>query len=302
MQNRSPDMPQLSIIVVFHDMAREAERTLFALSTAFQTGVNPDQYEVIAVENGTQTLDAAMVERHGENFRYHFHDTTSQSPSAAVNIGGAMARGDYVAIIVDGARIPSPGMLHGTIAAINAFGPCYIGALAWQLGPDIQRKSQFAGYNQAREDALLDSIDWKTNGYAMLDIATQAPSSRYGFLNGLPDECSWLALPKAAFDALGGYNEGFQSPGGGLVNQDFLRRLCVLPELTPVQLVGEGTFHQVHGGAATGASNYQETMTLFRSEYLELNGKEFTIEKLPEPFYLGRFPEQAKPYVHFKNR
>ena len=54
--------PGLSVIVVFRDMAREAPRTLFTLSEAYQRGVDPSAYEVIAVDAGSAVpLDAAIV-------------------------------------------------------------------------------------------------------------------------------------------------------------------------------------------------------------------------------------------------
>ena len=54
--------PGLSVIVVFRDMAREAPRTLFTLSEAYQRGVDPSAYEVIAVDAGSALpLDAALV-------------------------------------------------------------------------------------------------------------------------------------------------------------------------------------------------------------------------------------------------
>jgi hypothetical protein len=293
-----PKPPRLSIVVIFHKMEREAKRTLFAFSDAFQQGVDASHYEVIAVENGTQTLDPDWVKGHGPNFRYHFHETTSPSPAAAVNVGAAMARGAFLALIVDGARIPSPGLVASTLAASRAFRPCFVSALAWHLGPDVQAKSQKAGYDQAAEDTLLDSIDWKANGYRMFDIAAQAPSSRDGILNGLPYECSWLALPKSRFDRLGGYDEAFQSPGGGLMNHDFLRRLSALPNLSPVQLLGEGTFHQIHGGATTGETGTAPVMPVFRAEYRRLRGAEFSRIELRDPYYLGKIPPNARRFVN----
>ena len=42
--------PRLSIVVAFHDMAREAARTLATLAPGYQRGVAADAYEVIAVD------------------------------------------------------------------------------------------------------------------------------------------------------------------------------------------------------------------------------------------------------------
>ena len=53
---------RLSVVVVFHDMAREAPRTLHSLSPAYQRDLVTADYEVIAIDNGsTRPLDAAMV-------------------------------------------------------------------------------------------------------------------------------------------------------------------------------------------------------------------------------------------------
>ncbi len=294
---QQPDKPKLSIVVIFHEMQREARRTLYGLSEQYQTKVTRNDYEVIAVENGTQRLDPNWVRSHGLNFQYHFHETKSVSPAAAVNFGAACARAPYIALIVDGARIPSPGLIQMTLAAINAFHPCYVSALAWQLGPDIQRKSVLNGYSQAVEDELLASIGWRNQGYNLFDVSTIAPSSECGFLNGLPSECSWLALPLTSFKSLAGYDEGFQSPGGGLVNHDFLKRLTAIPDLTPVQLLGEGSFHQVHGGAMTGSSDGSATFKSFQEEYLRLRGQKFSPRYVSDAVYLGCMPKVARKFV-----
>ena len=41
-------------------------------------------------------------------------------------------------------------------------------------------------------------------------------------------------------------------PGGGLVNLDFYTRASLRSDVELVQILGEGTFHQFHGGAMTG--------------------------------------------------
>ena len=45
--------PTLSVVVIFHDMQREAERTLFTLSRAYQRDLDDLTYEVLAVDSGS---------------------------------------------------------------------------------------------------------------------------------------------------------------------------------------------------------------------------------------------------------
>ena len=72
--------PMLSIIVVFHQMRREAPRTLLSLSRAYQRGVEAIDYEVIAVDSRSSApLDPAEVEAFGPEFRYLRHETESVS-------------------------------------------------------------------------------------------------------------------------------------------------------------------------------------------------------------------------------
>ena len=62
--------PTLSVIVVFHNMAREAPRTLFTLSADYQRGVGSADYEVIVLDAGSATpLEENFVKSFGENFR-----------------------------------------------------------------------------------------------------------------------------------------------------------------------------------------------------------------------------------------
>jgi hypothetical protein len=61
-----------------------------------------------------------------------------------------------------------------------------------------------------------------------------------------------------------------------------------------VVVLGEGTFHQIHGGVMTNA-NPQDKRTrreLFEQEYRSIRGEPF--ERLrPDAFYLGAIPRQA---------
>jgi glycosyltransferase involved in cell wall biosynthesis len=298
---RDDDMtpaPKLSIVVIFHNMQREARRTLYTLAPPYQTGVELADYEVIAIDSGsTAPLDVNLVEEAAPNARYVYHETDSVSPVGAVNRGAQLARGEYVAIIVDGARMASPGIVSTTLRALRMFDQPAVGGLAWHLGPDVQNRSMLDGYDQRREDELLTSVDWRANGYRLFEISTLAQSSSMGFLGGMPGELSWIALRADTFNALGGFENRFQSPGGGLVNQDFRNRLMGMPEVTPVVLLGEGVFHQFHGGVATNVPMERHPLNHFHAEYEKIVGEPFKPVPTANVVYHGTMPDAARRFI-----
>ncbi|MFC1575884.1 glycosyltransferase family 2 protein [Gemmatimonadota bacterium] len=298
------DNKQLSIVVIFHDMQREGRRTLYSLSTAYQTDVDASEYEVIAIDNGSaHPLTADEVQGHGPNFRYHFFTTEAVSPVDAINAGVGMATGEYVAVLVDGARMATPGLVRGALKGVQMFPEPFVCALSWHLGPDLQGRSMQKGYDQAEEDQLLASIRWPEDGYRLFEISTIAPSSKYGFFGGIPPECSWFALSRATFLKMGGFESRFRSPGGGFVNHDFRNRALSMPNVTPVVLLGEGVFHQFHGGVATNVrtQDLPPTLELFGEEHLEIRGTRTPFLKAApasDPFYIGSLKPAARPFLN----
>jgi glycosyltransferase involved in cell wall biosynthesis len=294
-------MPKLSIIVIFHNMQREAKRTLHSLSTAYQNDVSEADYEVIAIDNASrQPLNAEQVKSNGANFRYHFYETCSVSPVDAVNTGVEMATGEHIAVIVDGARMSTPGLVGNTIRGLTMQADAFVCSLSWHLGPDIQGMSMQDGYNQAVEDQLLDSILWPQDGYRLFDISTIAPSSRDGFFGGVPPECSWFAMPRASFLKMGGFDPQFQSPGGGFVNHDFRNRVLADLVGAPIVLLGEGVFHQFHGGVATNikTQDLPKTLKVFKSEYQAMRPPGSLSYTPPPAMFLGTLPQQARRFLN----
>lgn len=288
----------LSIVVVFYNMQREARRTLHSLSTRYQKGVTAEQYEVIAVENGsTRALDGDFVLSHGPNFRYHFHDTEAVSPVEAVNLGVDMARGEFVAVIVDGARMASPGLVKYTLQALGMYRDPVVGALSWHLGPDVQNRSMLGGYNQQVEDELLDSIGWPAAGYRLFEISTLAQSSAKGFLGSMPAELSWLCVRRDTFLDIGGFCPEFRSRGGGLVNHHVRNRLVAREGITPLMLLGEGVFHQFHGGVATNVPMERHPLEEYKDEYQRIVGNPFKWTPPPPVIYFGHIPPAARRFV-----
>lgn len=300
-----PSSPSLSIIVVCFNMRREAQRTLYTLSEAYQQGVESADYQVIVIDNNSEfPLNRESVKSFGPNFEHHYFDTKSVSPAEAINFGVSIAKADTIACIVDGARMLSPGIIKHTLVAGKAYQAPFVTSLAWHLGPKEQNHSMLEGYNQAVEDELLETINWKSDGYRLFDISTQASSSKVGFFGGIPEELSYFAIDKAIFERMGGFCEDFQSPGGGLVNHDFLHRALKNDTLDIVMLLGEGSFHQFHGGIATNAKPENHPFELFAKEFLELKGEAFRALEQPslvDVNYLGSMPLAARRFISLDN-
>lgn len=289
----------LSIIVIFHNMQREAKRTLPSLLPPYQTGdAAHAAYEVIAIDNGSSApLPQDWIDSLGPQIRYHFHETASVSPVPAVNLGLARAQGQLAAVIVDGARLASPGLVHWTLKAAALEPDPMVGTLSWHLGPDVQNNSMLEGYDQAAEDALLDTISWPDAPERLFEISTLAQSSGKGYLGGMPPELSYFAMRRDRIEALGGFEPRFQSPGGGLVNHDFRDRALALPGITALLLLGEGVFHQFHGGVATNTPPPKHPMPLFQAEYKEIRGAPYTPRPHSATSLLGHMPEAARRFI-----
>ena len=289
---------KLSIIVIVYNMQREAMRTIYSLRTVYQQDVAANDYEIIVIDNGSsQPLNPEAVANLGPTIRYHFHETSSISPVEAVNLGVEMAHGDAVAVIVDGARMASPGLVRWSLAALRLNTSAFICALSWHLGPDIQQRSLQQGYNQAREDALLDEANWQENGYQLFAISTIAPSSGVGFLGGFPTECSWFCMPRSVFRSMGGFNPAFQTAGGGMCNHEFRNRVLEHSGLVPTILLGEGVFHQVHGGATTSLPLDQGPHALYKEEFRQIIGANLVNFQPPDVVYLGNITNAARRFV-----
>jgi hypothetical protein len=246
--------PEFSMVVIAYNMERELPRTLYSLSRKYQQDIADLNYEVIVVDNGSkEPVSAQMVADSGDEFRLIGIDDASPSPGDAVNTGVASARGKSLGILVDGARMLTPGVLAWAKQALRLRPRSLASVLGFHLGPAQQRFSSLQGYNQGIEDQLLDRISWPQDGYRLFEIASLAGSSSYGW-QGPMAESNCLFLPRALFEEINGFDTRFESAGGGLINLDFYKRACEAGQVELVYLLGEGCFHQIHGGVTTGGT------------------------------------------------
>jgi Glycosyl transferase family 2 len=261
--------PEISVVVACFEMARELPRTLLSLSPGYQRDCPPT--EVIVVDNGSrhppakQQFDALGLDLHVAQM-----SNASRSPVAAINRGLALASAPLVGVWVDGARLASPGLLSAAHRAAALHPRAVVATLNYHLGPTLQYDARRTGYDQRVEDDLLASIGWPAEGYRLFEIATD---DFRGDPRGPILESNALFMSSPMWDELGGYDESFTSVGGGTVNPDTLVRACALPGAQLVRIVGEGTFHQFHGGVSTGHASAAAVLKAGSREYFKLRGK-----------------------------
>lgn len=201
--------PGLSLVVVIYNMRREAPRTLFSLSEKYQQNISQEDYEVIVIDNGSgDPFTVAEIKRYGDNFRYYHISNACPSPARAMNFGAEQARGKYLGLMVDGARIASPNLLSRAVQGLSLLPDPLVSSLAFHLGKDVQNISVKQGYDKQSEDQLLENSGWKSDGYNLFKISTLAGSSSNGYLGILPESNS-LFLKNETFRKVKGYDERF---------------------------------------------------------------------------------------------
>jgi hypothetical protein len=285
--------PAVSVVVVVHDMGRELPRTLRSLSPGYQIGLDAEDYEVVVVDNGSaKPVDSELVASFQGRLRLERIERAPPSPARAANRGLQQAVGDLIGLIVDGARLASPGLLAEARRAACLSARPLITAPAFHLGHVRHMQAAAAGYDQAAEDELLAKSGWEADGYRLFEVSTPAASWGRG-LFGPAGESSSLFCPRPIWDELGGLDERFALPGGGLVNHDLYRRACGLHDVELVVLLGEGTFHQYHGGAATsGRYSWAE----MHAEYHAITGVPHRPPASPA-LYVGRAVAPLLPLI-----
>jgi hypothetical protein len=291
--------PRVSFIVIVYRMPDQAEKTLHSLSTHYQRGVTEEDYEVIVVENSSDAvLGEARACQFGGNVRYVYREEHLPTPVPAVNFGAGLATGSHISVMVDGARMLSPGVVSYTLAATRLHPRSLIAVPGYHLGHKLQQRSMLEGYCEAVESELLASINWPQDGYRLFEIACLSGTSGSGYFKPI-GESNCFCVPREVWDTLGGFDPAFTETGGGQVNLDFYKRAVELPDTLLVILMGEGSFHQFHGGITTGTRGRDriKSMDDHFNQYAALRGGPYR-SPVKRPVYLGSLPDSAMKFMH----
>ena len=297
-------MVKLSVIVVAHNMTREIPRTLQSLSRDYQLGSETLDYEVLVIDNGSSVpLDGEAVRAFGPQFHYHYLTDPPPSPAFALNYGAQHSSGDILCFVIDGAHILTPGVFKFSLASFKAFDNPVVATRYFFLGPGDQNDSILKGYNREKEDALLEKIAWPNDGYRLFEIGSPLQGSvpKITWFNKML-ESNCLFMNRSAFAAIGGADERFNFPGGGFLNMDIYRQASELEDTQLVLLVGEGSFHQVHGGTTTNVTPEQRDTRVagYHDQYRALRGEDLGPSS-KDVYYMGHLPT-LKSKIHMRKQ
>ncbi len=298
--NSTKQQLALSVIIIAYNMRREVPRSVLSASARYQCQVDEHDYEILVVENGSSDpLDGDEIEAIAPNVRYFYLDDPPPSPAYAVNFAVEQSRGEVLAVMLDGAHMLTPRVLFYGLAAFAYHDNPVVSTPAFFLGPGAQPETVPAGYDAVEEDRLLASIDWPEDGYRLFDIGVPY---RYQFASGPPKlywfiprfESNCLFTRRRAFDAVGGCDLRFDIPGGGCLLPDLCRELGELPDAVLIQLLGEASFHQVHGGVSTSVTREEQEKLWARytAQYEAIRGRPYHICQKPLEF-LGHMPNKS---------
>src|SRR6202012_850448 len=137
-------------------------------------------------------------------------------PCTAINTAARPAPNTYLAIMIDGAHLLTPGVFREAIAAWRQQAEAVVAVRHWFIGGD-QRWLAVAGYNRQMEDQLFERIHWPANGYELFRIGAPIGESPEPWLGDL-SESNCLMLSAALYDRIGGMDEAFAEAGGGFAN------------------------------------------------------------------------------------
>jgi len=218
----------VSVIIPAYRRPEILERTLAALT--HQT-YPASLIEVIVVDDGSpESLEAVVLSfRRYLNIRYLWQDDLGYRAAAARNLGARHASHPYL-IFLDADMLPSPGLVeehmrffHVTDRAVliglrrhvcaDAISPeMVLEDISTVLSlPDINPRNEVADW-QTSEGV---SYDWRLRVLARMNDLKNHPHPFHTFAAGN------IAIPRAAFEFVGGFDEEFQHWGGEDVELGF---------------------------------------------------------------------------------
>lgn len=298
-----PRPPVVSFVMVVYNMPVQAQNTVTSLLCDYQVGASPQDYEVIIVENESKNpMSRDFVQALPDNFHYYLRREDKPTPIYAVEFGASRAQGENICLMIDGARLLTPGVVRNIVLGHRMYRNAVVTVPGYHLGSELQQEAVGNGYTVEQEHEMMRSIGWPADGYDLFDIACFSGSCSRGIF--MPNsESNCISIPRELWTRLDGCELQFDLRGGGLVNLDLYKRACESLDVTHIVLHGEGTFHQYHGGVTTGGEARDvrdKFIQASKDQYRKIRGHDYASPHT-DPIYLGALAQQVQKFIHLSS-
>jgi glycosyltransferase involved in cell wall biosynthesis len=291
----SNEKPLLSIIVIVYDMPEQAYNTLLSLSASYQKNVSSLEYEVIVIENNSSnTLPPETIAQLPANFSYHLREEAGVSPAPAINYALAKCQGQYIGLLIDGARMLTPRVIEYALQGLRI--PGAIVAVPGYYLTEFATNNNSVKKILSYEKKHLKAINWPENGYDLFEQACFSNGNRNGYFHPMM-ECNALFFEREALEKHNGVDEAFNLKGGGSLNLHLFRQLCTNTHSPLVLLAGEANLHQFHGGTSTSHGPERDQLVAEFKEQLDSYWAGGFKGVTREPYFLGSVSAQALPFM-----
>ena len=122
--------------------------------------------------------------------------------------------------MIDGAHVLTPGVLRFGLAGLRRTSPRSSPPSSGTSARVNRATPSTSATTPAYEDRLFDTIDWPHDGYRLFDIGHFIGDRDW--LDGVW-ESNCIFAPRSLLEQVGGYDESFSMPGGGLRQPRALR-------------------------------------------------------------------------------
>lgn len=278
-----------SFVFQSYDMKKEVVNTLLSVLPSYQD-YPKECFEVILVENPSKnTLSTQDLEFYAGNLVFIKNEINTPI-TISLNNAIRQARGEFLVICVDAARILSDGILKYCDQALRLAEKSIAAFHGFHLGIFPQQMSVDNGlYSKEDEMRFLEDIRFPNNPKALFCKASWAGSSSAGYFFQMA-ESNCLMIPRKSFYDIGGFDERLDSLSGGLANLDLYNRALSLTDHKLFFVLGEGTFHQFHNGDTTSGEKKFEK---YVKEYRDKTGNEWQFPSRRDYEYLGHVPYES---------
>ena len=259
---------KLSVIVGSFELKHQILRTIMSIRQAIKNQTELE-VEIIIADNSTVNVLAESKSNVLSDVRILSYGTEKIPIHIAMNRATNCASGDFLCVMIDGARIWSPQILKKCIPLLSQ--SALIHVPNYQLGCSHQMYSKENGHTVELETKILMNAGWPS--LRTEELIRQSWCEDHAGLGPRVFESNCLFVSRELWNSVQGFDSSFKRVDGGFASADLLERLVAKGGELQI-LSTEGTFHQLHhGSTTTTASQTRQAVREMTLEYKLIRGQ-----------------------------